>query len=140
MALNLLKKKIFLGLINGPISKKHFLKRNFLGITEYLAKKTNTKNFAMLIYNKKLSVSPITTHLPVKNIGKYISQRKIIKHSQLIKKFYKINLNKNPKIAITGPLEPNSAIKAVGIPATDLLILKPSFSSASERSLELPIS
>jgi 4-hydroxythreonine-4-phosphate dehydrogenase len=102
MALNLLKKKIFLGLINGPISKKHFLKRNFLGITEYLAKKTNTKNFAMLIYNKKLSVSPITTHLPVKNIGKYISQRKIIKHSQLIKKFYKINLNKNPKIAITG--------------------------------------
>ena len=54
LALYLLKKKIFLGLINGPISKKHFLKKNFPGITEYLAKKTNTKNFAMLIYNKKL--------------------------------------------------------------------------------------
>jgi len=101
-ALYLLKKKNFLGLINGPISKKHFLKKSFPGITEYLAKKTNTKNFAMLIYNKKLSVSPITTHLPIKNINKYISKKKIIKHSQLIKKFYKKNLNKNPKIAITG--------------------------------------
>ena len=27
------------GLINGPISKKHFLKKKFLGITEYLSKK-----------------------------------------------------------------------------------------------------
>jgi len=102
IALYLLKKKNFLGLINGPISKKHFLKKNFPGITEYLAKKTSTKNFAMLIYNKKLSVSPITTHLPIKDISKYVSKRKIIKHSQLIKRFYKKNFNKNPKIAITG--------------------------------------
>ena len=43
LALKLIKKKSFLGLINGPISKKNFLKKKFLGITEYLAKKTNTK-------------------------------------------------------------------------------------------------
>ena len=40
-------------LINGPISKEHFLNKKFLGITEYLAHKTNAKNYAMLIYNKK---------------------------------------------------------------------------------------
>ncbi len=102
LALYLMKKKIFSGLINGPISKKHFLKRNSLGITEYLAKKTNTKDFAMLIYNKKLAVSPLTTHLPVKKISKSISEKKIMNHSQLIKKFYKKNFNKNPRIAITG--------------------------------------
>ena len=39
MALNLLKKYKCSGLINGPISKKHFLKGKTLGITEYLAKK-----------------------------------------------------------------------------------------------------
>ena len=46
----------------------------------------------------------------------------------------------SPKIAITGPLEPNSAIKAVGMPATALLISNPSFSNASESSLELSVS
>ena len=68
LALKLIKKKKFLGLINGPISKKHFLKKKFLGITEYIAKKTNTKKFAMLIYNKKFAVSPITTHVPVNRV------------------------------------------------------------------------
>ena len=48
--------------------KKLFLKKKYLGITEYLSKKTNSKNEVMLIYNKKLSVSPITTHIPIKNM------------------------------------------------------------------------
>ena len=33
----------------------------------------------MLIYNKKFSVSPITTHLPVKDITKNINKKIIIK-------------------------------------------------------------
>jgi 4-hydroxythreonine-4-phosphate dehydrogenase len=65
IALELIKKKISNKLINGPVSKKFFLKNKFLGITEYLAKKTKTKDVAMLIYNPVLSVSPITTHLPL---------------------------------------------------------------------------
>jgi len=88
--------------INGPISKKFFLKNKFLGVTEYLAKKTNTKKYAMLIYNKKLSVSPITTHLPIKLVCKKISKKLIIEKVQLICDFYKKKLNINPKIAITG--------------------------------------
>jgi 4-hydroxythreonine-4-phosphate dehydrogenase len=102
LALGLMKRKIFSGMINGPITKKYFLNKKYFGITEYLAKKTKTKNFAMLIYNKKLAVSPLTTHLPLKNVNKFISKKQIIKHAQIIKKFYKINFKKNPKIAITG--------------------------------------
>ena len=102
LALNLIKKKSFLGFINGPISKKNFLKKKFLGITEYLAKKTNTKNYAMLIYNKNLSVSPVTTHIPLKKVSTSITIRKIISNTILIKKFYKNKFKKNAKIAITG--------------------------------------
>jgi 4-hydroxythreonine-4-phosphate dehydrogenase len=103
IALKILKKNKFSKLINGPISKKNFLEGKFLGITEYLAKKTNKDNaVAMLIFNKKLSVSPITTHLPVKEIHKNISKKKIYQHVKLINEFYKKNLNKKPKIAITG--------------------------------------
>ncbi len=101
-ALKLMKKGFSIGLINGPISKKHFLKYKFNGITEYLAKKTQTKKFAMLIYNKKLAVSPITTHVPLKNVSKLITKKKIIEQVKLIKKFYWKVFKKNPKIAITG--------------------------------------
>ena len=102
IALELIKKDNYAGLINGPISKKNFLNKKFLGITEYLAKKTNKKNVAMLIYNNKLSVSPLTTHLPIKDVHKKITKKKIIEHVQLINKFYKKKLKIKPKIAITG--------------------------------------
>ena len=103
IALEVLKKKKYSKLINGPISKKHFLKGESLGITEYLAKKTNRENnVTMLIYNKNLSVSPITTHLAIKDVHKNISKKKILTSVQLINEFYKKNFNKKPKIAITG--------------------------------------
>ena len=103
IALKILKEENCSGLINGPISKKYFLKGKSLGITEYLAKKTkNNNNVTMLIYNKKLSVSPITTHLPLKDVHKNISKQKIYTHIKLITEFYKKNLKRKPKIAITG--------------------------------------
>ena len=103
IALKILTQNKFSKFINGPISKKHFLKGKNLGITEYLAKKTNKNNsVAMLIYNKKLSVSPITTHLALKDVNKHVSKQKIYTHIKLIYEFYKKNFKKNPKIAITG--------------------------------------
>ena len=103
VALNLLKEKKVFGMINGPISKKHFLKKNYLGITEYLKVKTN-KNYkpVMLIYNPILSVSPITTHLPIKDVAKKINKKDIISNVIAINKFYKKKLKKKPAIGILG--------------------------------------
>tara|TARA_B100001175_G_C19443460_1_gene607452 strand:- start:74 stop:1036 length:963 start_codon:yes stop_codon:yes gene_type:complete len=89
-------------LINGPISKKKFLNKKFLGMTEYISEKFNTKNKAMLIYNKRLSVCPITTHLPLKFVAKSINKKMIIQKIKLINDFYQRNLNIKPKIAILG--------------------------------------
>mgnify|MGYP005995389429 FL=1 len=89
-------------LINGPISKKNFLNKKFLGITEYLAKKSNSKKIAMLIYNKELSVCPITTHLPIKLVSKMITKKNIFEKIFLINDFYKIHRGFKPKIAILG--------------------------------------
>ena len=103
IALKILKEKKCAGLINGPVSKKDFLKGKYLGITEFLANKTNSEDsFAMLIYNKKISVSPITTHLPLKVVHKFISKKKIINKVKIIVKFYKKYFMKIPKIAVTG--------------------------------------
>jgi len=99
---NLIKNNKKTVLINGPISKKHFLKKKYIGITEYISKKTKSNNPVMLIYNDNLSVSPLTTHLPLKHVVKNITKKKIIKNVKQIKKFYVSLLNKKPKIAILG--------------------------------------
>ena len=101
-AIKLLKKKQAIGLLNGPISKKKFLKKSFSGITEYLKHKTSSNNVAMIIYNKQLSVSPITTHIPIKFVNKKITKKTIKDKIKLINKFYKKYLKKNPNIAVLG--------------------------------------
>ena len=88
--------------INGPIDKSKFLNKKFLGITEYISNKFKANNTAMLIYNKELSVSPLTTHLPIKLVSKKITQKLIINKVILIDKFFRINIGFKPKIAVTG--------------------------------------
>ncbi len=88
--------------INGPISKKIFLNKNYLGMTEYISKKFEIKETAMLIYNKNLSVCPLTTHLPVKQISKNITKQQIISKVKLVNKFYTNYLGFTPRIAILG--------------------------------------
>ena len=89
-------------LINGPISKKNFLNNKYLGITEYISDKFLVKKQAMLIFNKKLSVCPLTTHVPLKSVTKKINKKNIIEKTHLIKLFYKKFFNINPKIAVLG--------------------------------------
>ncbi len=89
-------------LINGPVSKAHFLQKKFPGITEYVGFKTKTKDQVMLIYNEKLAVVPLTTHIPIKKVSKYIKKNKIINSISKINNFYKSKLLKVPSIAILG--------------------------------------
>ena len=102
IAIKLLKNNVSNKFINGPISKKTFLKKKFNGITEYLANKTNTKKFAMIIYNKNLSVCPLTTHIPIKYISKKINKFEIINKVKLIDNFWKDKFGKKVKIGVTG--------------------------------------
>ena len=103
IGINIMKKKLGFALINGPISKKHFLNGRYEGITEYLAAKTYKKNKeVMLIYNKYLSVCPITTHIPLKNVSKKISSKLILNKISTINNFFRKKLKKIPKFALTG--------------------------------------
>ena len=102
LAFNIIKEKKIKSFINGPISKKHFLKSKYFGITEYISENFNEKNTCMLIYNKGLSVSTITTHLPIKLVSKKINKRNIQNKITLIENFYKKNLNKTPRIGVLG--------------------------------------
>jgi 4-hydroxythreonine-4-phosphate dehydrogenase len=102
IAFQIIKKYKISKFINGPVSKKNFLNKKYLGITEYISEKFKTKKTCMLIYNKNLSVCPITTHLPLKLVTKKISKKVITEKVSLISTFYKKKFNKKPKIAILG--------------------------------------
>ena len=102
LAFKIIKDNNIRKFINGPISKKYFLKKKFLGITEYISEKFFIKNTCMLIFNKRLSVSPITTHLPLKLVSKKISKKNIIKKVSLINNFYEKSFKFKPRIAILG--------------------------------------
>ena len=103
IATKLIKKKKILGFINCPVSKETLFKNKHQGITEFLLKKAGVKdNGVMLIYNKKLSTSPLTTHIPLNQVTKKINKSIIIKKVRTIYNFYKKNLRKNPNIAILG--------------------------------------
>ena len=134
VALNILNKKITNKFINGPISKKFFLKKKYLGITEYLADKTKTKNFAMLIYNKKLSVCPLTTHLPIKKVSKKINKNVIKEKIKLIDFFFKKRLKKKAKIAMTG-LNPHC--ESIDAFDEDEKIIKPTIKNLNKSNYKI---
>ena len=102
IASKLIKQGFTNKLINGPVSKRTFLNKKKLGITEYISDKFGVKNNAMLIYNKKLAVCPLTTHIPLKYVPKKINKKLIINKIKLIDYFYKQKLKLKPKIAVLG--------------------------------------
>ena len=103
LAINLFQNKKILGFVNCPVSKEFLFKNKYQGITEFLAKKTRKSgNEVMLIYNKNLSVAPITTHIPLKQVSSKIKKSTIIKKVKIIDSFYKKNFKKKPKFAILG--------------------------------------
>ena len=124
LALKLIKNKQILGFINCPISKENLFNNNYQGITEFLAKNSNKLgNEVMLIYNKELAVSPITTHIPINIVSKKLNKNMIINKVKIINYFYKTFLKKKPNIGILG-LNPhnfspskNSEEKKIIIPA-----------------------
>ena len=134
VALDLIKIGISNKLLNGPISKKNFLKKKYLGITEYLTEKSNSKYSVMLIYNRKLSVSPITTHLPIKLVSKRINKAEITNKIKLIHKFYKKTFKFAPIIAVTG-LNPHC--ESINDFNEDLKIVKPSIKVLKNKGIKI---
>ena len=122
IAIKLLKEGITDKFINGPIIKKNFLNKKYLGITEYLADNFSINITAMLIYNEKLSVCPITTHLPLKMVSKKLNSKIIFEKIMLINSFYKKKLSFIPKIAVLG-LNPHC--ESILKKNEDEIILKP---------------
>ena len=98
-----MKNKEIIGFINCPISKEFLFKKKHQGITEFLAKKAFSKGKeVMLIYNNDLSVSPVTTHIPLNQVANKIKKKEIVKKVKVINSFFLKFFKKKPGIGILG--------------------------------------
>jgi len=97
-----LQKKIK-GMINCSINKRNIFKNKNIGVTEFLAQKNKVyKSEVMIIYNKKLSVSPLTTHIKVKDISKSLKKKLLIKKIKTLNEYYFKYFKKKPRIGVLG--------------------------------------
>jgi len=93
---NYLSNNSKIDLVTLPINKALFKKEiEFIGMTEYLAK-INNKNTFMLMYGERFSVIPITTHINLNEVKKFLNEKNLNKSLneiiiQTSKKFYKLN-------------------------------------------------
>lgn len=100
-------KKICIGLINLPMRKdliKNKINKNFIGQTEFYQKIDNKKYSNMILFHKKIIISPLTTHIEVKKLSKKISNKQFL-YNQILNLYNSLkkdfNFNK-PKIIISG--------------------------------------
>ncbi|PIP20286.1 MAG: 4-hydroxythreonine-4-phosphate dehydrogenase PdxA [Candidatus Omnitrophica bacterium CG23_combo_of_CG06-09_8_20_14_all_40_11] len=111
-ALELIKNNQIDCLVTCPVSKKAVSLGGFdkfLGHTEYLAARTNIKYFAMMLLNKKLKISLVTRHIPLKDVPSKLDSDKIYKTILLTYRSLKeLFLIKNPRIAVCG-LNPHAS-------------------------------
>ncbi len=99
-------KNKFIGIVTLPIRKDLIIKQinNFIGHTEFFQKLENKKYSNMLLIHKKIIVTPLTTHISLKDIRKKLLSNNFI-YRQIINlnNTLKFDLNiKKPKIAISG--------------------------------------
>lgn len=102
-AIELLKDKKIDCLVTGPVNKKsvNLSGYNFSGQTEYIAKPFGVKGAVMMLLNKKLRVSLVTRHIPLKEVVKSLNAeiiaRTIFNTASGLKNFFSV---KNPRIAV----------------------------------------
>ena len=104
---NLCANKKCIGVITLPLRKDiiiNKINKNFIGHTEFFQKKDKKNNVNMILFHKKIIISPLTTHIEVKKISRVISNKKFI-FNQIynLNKSLKLDFNiKKPKLVISG--------------------------------------
>lgn len=102
-AIELLKDKKIDCLVTGPVNKKavNLSGYTFSGQTEYISKPFAVKGAVMMLLNKKLRISLVTRHIPLKNVVKSLNEEiitgTILNTASGLKNLFSVE---NPRIAV----------------------------------------
>ena len=137
-AVELAKKREIDGIVTCPVNKEVINKAGipFSGHTELLAKLTNTKRYAMLLSGDRINVVLVTIHVPLRDVPKLISTKKILDTIELTHQFFieKMGIS-HPKLAVAG-LNPHAGEGGL-IGREDREIITPAVEEAKRRGLDV---
>ncbi|MFN4124148.1 MAG: 4-hydroxythreonine-4-phosphate dehydrogenase PdxA [Flavobacteriales bacterium] len=123
-------------LVTAPINKKSIQNESFKhpGHTEYLAEKTNSKDYLMLLISDELRIGTLTGHLPVSNVANAINGDRIFSKLQLLHKSLITDFGvRKPKIAVLG-LNPHAGDDGlIGKEEQDIIL--PAIQKAKEANI-----
>lgn len=128
----------FDALITSPISKKSLNLGGFSypGHTEFLQDITRSKNAVMILYSKYITVSPLTIHIPLKEIPKKLNKELLIQNIKIIYDSLKNNFRiKNSKIAILS-LNPHSGDSGI-LGTEEINIINPVIEEIQNKSMNI---
>jgi 4-hydroxythreonine-4-phosphate dehydrogenase len=99
-------------LVTAPINKKNIQSADFHfpGHTEYLAQKSNTEDYLMLMVNQTVRIGVITGHIPLNKVSESLSEDLIIR---------KIKILNHSLMRDFGVLKPKIAILSLNPHASD---------------------
>ncbi|MFW6134095.1 MAG: PdxA family dehydrogenase [Elusimicrobiota bacterium] len=126
------------GLVTAPVSKEAVskVKKDFRGHTEYIGKYAGAENTAMTFISKKVKLSLLTTHLPLKEIAPSISKELIISHIQTVhnglKKLFEME---NPRIVICS-LNPHMGEGGL-LGTEEIEVYKPAVDALNSKGLDV---
>ena len=103
-AIELAMKKEINAIATAPLNKEaiHLAGHKYAGHTEILGDLTGTKDYAMLLYDKKLSVIHVSTHISLLEAGTGLRKERIEKVTELADQSMEKLLGRSPRIAVAG--------------------------------------
>ncbi len=123
-------------LITAPINKSSIQSDEFQfpGHTEYLQKKSNSKDVLMLMIGERMKLGVVTGHVPIKDVAGLITEELISEKLRILNKSLLEDFTiRNPKIAVLG-LNPHAGDAGV-IGNEEIEIIIPALNKAREEGI-----
>jgi 4-hydroxythreonine-4-phosphate dehydrogenase len=135
-SVDLLKSNLITALVTAPLAKESVCRfeRGFVGHTEYLAQAFGVKRFDMMFVTDALKTVIVTRHIPISEVPRAITQRKVLDTIELtnvaLKNYFHIRA---PKIAVCG-LNPHAGEGGL-IGRDELKTIIPAIKKAQSRGI-----
>ena len=124
------------GLVTAPIHKKNIQSEEFTysGHTPFLKAFFEVDDVVMILAADNMCVAPLTEHVPVADITKYITKENILRKLKILNYSLQKDFNINkPKIAVLG-LNPHAGDEGL-IGSEEESIIKPAIKDAKQHNL-----
>jgi len=134
--ITLCKKGVADALVTAPISKEAVNAAGYQipGHTEFLAKKTDTKEFMMMLVSNHLRVGLTTVHMPLREVAQNISKASILKYLGIMNESLRHDFSiDKPEIAVLG-LNPHAGDGGI-IGTEEIDIITPALVEARSKNI-----